>query len=701
MRSHLSPLPPDLALLLSPSSVRSLLSRFAPSLVARIDPTDPFSIAEALCFRPVPAPLADALADLTRLATPVGREAILELLSPPPPPPPSTSTPTSPSPPPPSPLSRFPPVDLAVRLLCSRGLPRRHARSIRARALLRVARHLSPRPWLTLLWPRAELPASPTLLLDAALTVHGTDFVRGWIASLDSSVLRVIVVYRAPAERAVILSHRKLRARTVRPLACDVVRWDARDGRVSFSLARPALLTDWARAIGRGCARDPHAFSDRPAYTHKSLHDKGAAWLASVPLPAGVRKLDVVVCEGDDDGKVVRVRSDAALTHFHEATARARGYLRSTTIRFEVAGHDTPVDATIELPWKVLLSDGRFEEQLRAVMDAAEMHAPGALPDDLPSLAPMQPEWRWVDLLTPPLFARALERRALRRVRGKRPSGREHRRWGSLLRAFDLPGEDAAHVVGEDMAIRAFDAKPEALVWYAIDWARVVELLREGLALAETRVTDAPPGLLPLGEMATPGGKVVVFTLVRAVTERETVPLLKQLRQACGRATPALLVPRGRSLGGAVAEVALSPGEQLGVEDVAWVPGKIAEACGIGDDVEPWRFATEDAPLVLSVARGEAWYGRVRLLLTENQLAMLFALARAPGWMKSTELGLKITPDAGLPDQTVRKARQILGERLRLSFDEAKIPMPDGLADKLVEFERKKGYRLGVNAIVR
>jgi hypothetical protein len=214
-------------------------------------------------------------------------------------------------------------------------------------------------------------------------------------------------------------------------------------------------------------------------------------------------------------------------------------------------------------------------------------------------------------------------------------------------------------------------------------------------------VTDAPPALLPIGEIVTPVGRVVVFTLVRAVTEGETVALLKQLRQASGRATPALVVPRGRSLGGAVAEVEVSPGEQLGVEDVAWIAGRIAEECGLGDDVEPCRFATKGSPLVLSVGRGEAWYGRVRLLLTENQLAMLFALARAKGWMKSTELGLKITPGAELPDQTVRKARQILGDRLRASFRDAGVPMPEGLAEKLVEFERSKGYRLGVTAIVR
>jgi hypothetical protein len=264
-----------------------------------------------------------------------------------------------------------------------------------------------------------------------------------------------------------------------------------------------------------------------------------------------------------------------------------------------------------------------------------------------------------------------------------------------------VPGEDAAYVVGEDIAIRAFDAKPEALVWYAIDWSRVAEILRAELGLDEARVSDAPSGLLPIGELTTPAARIAVFTLTRAVGEDEVMPLLKQLRHACGRAVPAVIAPRGRSLGGAVAEVEVLPAEQLGVAEIARLAGRIAEECGLGDDVEPWRFGTKDAPLVLSVARGEAWYGRVKLLLSENQLAMLFALARAPGWMKSTELGNKIAPQASIPDQIVRKARLTLVERLEESFEEAGSRMPKGLAETIVSYDRTNGYRLGVKALVK
>src|SRR5262249_12666835 len=161
---------------------------------------------------------------------------------------------------------------------------------------------------------------------------------------------------------------------------------------------------------------------------------------------------------------------------------------------------------------------------------------------------------------------------------------------------------------------------------------------------------DAPEELVALGEIESKTGRVAVFSLVRAVTDGDVMNVLRRLRLACGRATPAVLVPRGRSLGGAGAEVGVPPGGQLRIGGAGQVGARLAEECGVADDVAPSRFATKEAPLVLSVKRNEAWYGEVRLLLTENQLAMLFALARATGWVKSVELGGKIAPSAEIPD---------------------------------------------------
>jgi hypothetical protein len=162
-----------------------------------------------------------------------------------------------------------------------------------------------------------------------------------------------------------------------------------------------------------------------------------------------------------------------------------------------------------------------------------------------------------------------------------------------------------------------------------------------------------------------------------------------------------LLVPHGRSLGGVVAEVQVGAADQLGAADLSWAVGRTADELGIADELEAWRFSTEERPLVLSVSRGEAWYERVRLLLTENQISMLFALARSSGWMKTIDLGKKIAPTADYPDQVVRKARLNLEERLVESFKTCGARMPAKLSERLVSFDRTLGYKLGIGATVR
>jgi hypothetical protein len=137
-RTHLSPLPPDVALLLSPASVRALLAGRAGASLAPFDADDPIAVAEALAYRPVPSSLAGILALLARLATPVGREALLEALA--------QDQDASAI----AALERFAPADLAARVLVHRGLSPRQARAAIRRALA------SP-----LLYPDAILREAP------------------------------------------------------------------------------------------------------------------------------------------------------------------------------------------------------------------------------------------------------------------------------------------------------------------------------------------------------------------------------------------------------------------------------------------------------------------------------------------------------------------------------------------------------------
>jgi hypothetical protein len=250
------------------------------------------------------------------------------------------------------------------------------------------------------------------------------------------------------------------------------------------------------------------------------LHERGAEWLAAVPLPPGVKNLRVVACE-IDDRKRVRVRSDAALADVHEATGRARGYARLVTIRFDVTDHPEPVDVTIELPVE--------GDPLRRALRGGGAPRDGRAGD---ARARPDPGRRAVARARAARVALVRSRHArsvradggARHARARSRQAPERARapaLGSLLRAFDVPGEDAAYVVGENVAIRAFDAKPEALVWYAIDWSRVAEALREQMGFAPARVTGAPEGFVPIGLIGPAGKSVIALLVTRAVAAWE------------------------------------------------------------------------------------------------------------------------------------------------------------------------------------
>jgi hypothetical protein len=184
------------------------------------------------------------------------------------------------------------------------------------------------------------------------------------------------------------------------------------------------------------------------------------------------------------------------------------------------------------------------------------------------------------------------------------------------------------------------------------------------------------------------------------------------LRVACGTALPVVLVGKGRTLGKGIAQVEVDLARLLagdgergarGQRDMGDVLAEIAEALGVEDELDAWRFGTREKPLVILVERGEAWFGKVRLRITANQFAMLLALARTPGvWVGAAALGERISPHASIVDQIARKARVGFDEKVARSFEEAGVAMPDGLPERLIEVDKAKGcYRLGVGVVVR
>ena len=686
---RLSLFSPLLAVALTPRQLRALERRVAP--LPPHDPSDPRTVARALFAYEVLGELADVLEEVERFATPLGREALVEAAR--------ALGVSEPS------WRDAPPLDaaLAVVLDARRGARGEEARRFLKRARVRIERYFSPHASYEI---TARTPAAvprEEALLRAGRAVYGASLVDAWFAE-HGGVLYAAFLHEGPLEATVQRKDSTLVRRTRRPLRCDRVRCERRRERVGFQLARPALLPSWVAALGQALGDERWCLS-RPAFTLRLLHERGAAWLRTVALPEPLRAVTVVGCELDD-GTRFGVRSPNALGELHERLGSHGGYLVRVTLRFAWRAGET-TDATIELPNKLTIADPRHEPAIRAALDALSFTAPGALPDDLPSLAPFEhASWRWIEVLGPSLFESCAARGLLARFQGsRRAADPAHRSYGSSLIVHELPGEEAKYALGEDLAVHAYDVPAEAAVRWKLDESRFVLQLAARLGLSEPRLKRrAPPGLLPIGRLKLQDTDACIFQQMRIVRDAEADGLREELRLACGAALPVLLVGRGgRPLGGGTAQVQVSVDRLFDDRELGEVLEGIADALGVDATIEGWRYGAPDRPLVLVRDRAEAWFGKVRLKITANQFGMLLGLARTPGeWVTSVELGERISVKAAIPDQVVRKARLGFAERIAQSFEEAGVPMPPGLPERILEADKAKGgYRLGVGVVVR
>jgi hypothetical protein len=675
--------PPDLGVSLSGSTFRAL-RRLAAGALDDVPETDRVAIASALFSRRLPADAADLLDDVARFGDETARDAILEAA-----------------------IDRSvdvdgwvdkPAVDVGARLAlrARKGKP---WSDVAARVRVRLGRRFAQRAWYDVRLALAAPPSRVELVTEAARRVHGERFVRVLTADTEDGARYTAIVHRGPGARAVDWAGSG-RARLSRPYACDFVRWDASEGLVSFSLARPFLLTDWKDALA-AVAGAP-LYASRLPFTLKLLHERGATLLAHAKPPAPVLSAEVVACELDD-GKRFGVRGTGALSEMHARLGHG-GYVYRVTLRFVIDGARRQVDATIELPDKLLVAEPRWESAIRAALTALGLTEPGAIADDLASLAPfVHPEWRWSALLGAAGLARAVARSLLVRARTRKAGEPRHRMWGSMYTAHDLEGETEKYAVADDPAARAHTVKAGALAHLRLDVGALATALREELVLAPCAIAEVPRGVLPIGTLVTKSAKLVFFLLAAVVPETECAALREAVRKACTRGqTPVVLVGRGRSLHGGIAEIEVSVEEQVAGGSVARVVAAAAAAAGIEDEIEHWRWGTPDAPLVLVREAREAWLGRVKLDVTAGQLAAIEALAHERGaWMTPLALGQKLSPRATWHDQIARKTLADFDERVARSFAEAGVALPEGWAGRVIEMKKGKGYRMGVGVVVR
>ncbi len=396
--TRLSLLSPEIAVAAHPARLRALFaSRLAPQLGRLVTSGQTgkarLATARALWGRPVPVPVADALQELARLATPSGRDAIVEAAR----------------------DARMDhagweetsPVDLAARLLADPV----ERTVVLVRAHLRLGRLPVERATYELraAAPR-RVPEGRTGALVAALRGVVRDWSEAWVHEEDESGdLRAVALYGAAGDGAPDVGRKGPGVPGVRPtLRADAFHFRVAEARLAITAARAQRVEAYASAWGRALYDDDRFFLRAPSLTLKPLHELGAADLASANLPPEILRARVIACQLDT-GRAHRVEATGldALARLSGRTCARAATSRGATLRLDIADELRPIDAVVQPPhridigWTGVAGGGaRGARIARDALASLGLLSPGVVADDIATLLPLvHPEWRWRELV--------------------------------------------------------------------------------------------------------------------------------------------------------------------------------------------------------------------------------------------------------------------------------------------------------------
>ena len=669
------PLPPspEILLSLSPPVLRALVATFGGVEGTAANAT-PHAIARAVFDGRARAKLAKVLASVVgRFSREAGRRAIVEAAR----------------------AKRDPRAEgwldvpagdvaalLAIEIATKRGRERRAAERLLALAGLRLERELGERATYELLATGEVEPKGIERALKGAFGLRVADV---WTDADEDGGVRIAVFLRLPTAAGLVVDAARVVARVDERVAVDLVH--VRDGgrRLSLTLAVPEHLPTYVRAFDLAL---------RPSFTLRPLHGLTAAKLARVVFPREVVRATLVARRWRrPDGSRVEVRAFDVLATAPDGGGAEEGYVDRATLRFWIG--ERSVNAFLQLPHRIEISDVAFEQPVRAALAALGLFDPGALPDDAGSLAPYEHgDWRWRGVVGDAGFDALVKSKILVRSLAAHVATHEHRMHGAGYVVRSLAGEPGVeYALAED---RSFGArlveKKDRVVW-RLDLVALADAMRRDLGATKV----GPPGaieidgVLDLGVVALKSGKIrFVYPMAPAKGWAAGV------RKACGiGATPVALVPRGAGKPELIA-IELDVEEQLGVKRIGRALGKAAEALGVPEEVEAWRLCEED--VVVEKATQRVWVRGVLVPLTEKPYRFLEYLAGHPGSPRTTKEIGSYASRSEFPDDAARRIRADLERRVRQAL--ATGGADATIADRLIVAEGKQGYRLGLSVRV-
>ncbi|HEY1697869.1 MAG TPA: hypothetical protein VGG39_37165 [Polyangiaceae bacterium] len=746
--TRLTLLSPEVAVAVDPERLRVLVvAGYSPELAPLVKP-DRRATARALWARQVHPHLADLLEMLARLATPAGRDALVEAAR-------DRGRDHAG-------WSDESPADLAADLLArsieEHGvLQRAHLRlsrlpierptyELRSKGARRIAeappatsRSRSARP--------GRLDALAAALRDvrgpgAGPARRGGPTADAWVYEEEATGdVHAVVLHEAPGT----------------PPRADAFRFRVSEGRLAVTASRPQWLEAYAAAWGAALYDDAAFFLDTPSVTLKPLQELGSAGLAAATerrkLVSDVPRVRVLACRLEaGDGHRIETHGPDALARI-APHLRDGGHLTRAIVRVHVAGEAGAVDCVLQPPHRVDVgwggvagSGARGPRVAREAIVRLGLLSPGTLADDVTTMRPLlQPEWRWQELVGDAGWTAMCQAGLLEEVEAsatRRAAAPAFRRFGRAAVAFPLFKPAAAYVEGrtavvdpdlpehvrnfvraihdvteylvertdyyvvpDDPALPAATVPQKQMVMQRLSLGALLRKARREMGLRRGERPRLPRGVLWIGEMPVEGGVVRFVYVVRAATDdKDRAALGRAITRAAGFGRAVVLVPKGRRLGRDFVEIELTVKEQLGAE--SW-RGKVADAVralGIEDKVEPERLAPGDARLVVDTKRQRVLLDGVPLVrLSENGYKLLRVLAErnaVADMVPTRETDKAISGARETPGATRYTAFKMRGW-LESSFADAGSEVPRDVKEEgLVRAVGRKGWRLTVRAVV-
>ncbi len=668
---------PEPLLTLSPDVLRALVATFGP--IPGVAPkATPFAIARALFAAP-PKKLATLVSStLPRFGTRGGRLAFVEALR-------ALGDKRADA------WLTQPAADVAANLVLehatTKGRARRLAARVFALATHRLDRDLPERPTYELV---AETPVDrdPKRILARLHRALGDRLIHEWSARDADGALRLALFLKQPAETRLVVdasAPEGIARRHDVPVAVDHVRIFADGSRVALTTAMPELLPTYATALG---------LSLRPSFTLRPLSKLTPARLAALRVPRVTRSEVVAGRLRRSDGFRKELRGPDVLEALQQ-TSRT-GYVDRATIRFTIDAA-SKVDAFLQLPHHIDISDRAFEIPVRAALDALGLFAPGLLPDDARSLAPYEHgEWRWRAVLGDAHFDRMVALGRFFRVASAHAASEDYRMHGAGYTVREVPGEPEMHyALAEDRSLGARLVSSKDRVAWQLDLEKLRASMTADLDAVRADAPLAIDGVLDLGVVSLASGKLRV---VYAMAE-PAAGWVDGVRRACGMGvTPVVLVPRGHAgEANGFVTIELDLAEQLGAKGIGRALGRAAEALGVAGEVAAWRLCDEE--LVLHAESKSVWLLGVRVALSDRLYALLAHLAADPTQARATSaIGALLAKGSSTPDVAARKAKADVERQIREALESAGVDTE--IVERLIVAEGRKGYRLGVTARV-